>query len=1252
MLPRSVSPLPLGSDLPPLRMFGRPRRSDSPAPSLSSSSSSTSSLGSCLDGVQPTSSSSSYVDHDGYTITTSVEGEGTIAPHRGGHLPASAPEHQQAEHQRQQQLPTAFHPLQPMNAQSHQFASSFSPPLPHEARGAAGPGSYPPSASLSALAHSKLMDPFSSGIVGFPMTASASTTSSASAHPPPLAPSSASMARFSSLIDGLDTVQPTTTTTSTPSNGGGHYDRSMTTTTTPSHLPFPLSRDLHPPSSSPFSPFHALPPPPAYGGQPTPTSSSSASAFQPLPDYGPSFMPPRHHPRTYSPSPSPLPPLHPPQPPHFPASRGTAASPPPPYAVGPSSNPQYYGHNLHQRPTSTSTSMTAAAGSLPARAGGGGGGHHPSAGSFAPPTPTSASTIPAGHASSSSLHFASSGASPSSLPSPSTTSSCQPSASPRGEPSCPEFQLNLPTHQADAELVEEVYIFGQNYKAHCRELYRATREGLFALAQENVARFWPMVGRFQRLLSLHAVIEQVVRFDKLFYEALVEAAVAGIDNRRIDSARAVLGFAQSLPSWTFHAASRSLPPSLFHPKMTLLKRSAREMMLRAQICYFGGLLAAVFNEAVLGRPVAQVLADPHLHLAAAQIALAADGGAHAKRPRTANNSDSSYYDQHYLSSGGSGGGEESSNDAWSVKSNNTNNSQHGVKQESEGAAGFGNPLKRSRDGSDGNGWADKSKTSENETALVTQKMFEDWRNLNTQDLVTDMMHQHGATSLWGVVTFSPVLVARLIADQLERKSRIEHWFASFVEAYLIKDLLLDHRDTNSAWYAAVPFTNKDGMANAFSDPTIDASSVSGGSRNTVKLLSDSHVFCMQWRCFSSQVLRRLESNRASTVAMFAILFAWIDALLDFFLDKRRAQFLSLSTTKRSTAAAAGAPNEVASSPSLAGSSDGRSDTPVHFPASSPAPERSGAHHATAAAEHHRRQQQQQQQYHQQYSHQYHQQPGGGGAGGGSAAMPTPDLRQHVPLRPFPNQQHYYHELLQQHHQQQMHAMMTAQAQHRASSSPSTATATTPVESPSQAPSAASQRVPSSPGSAGYRTPLSPRQPPAKRQRSPTTPTTSAAATPPTLMSHLFQFKQKPTPSPTSTSANNGSGPSQPSQASPRLGMSPPSLSSPSLPTVPSKLRSPSEVMSQLGLPQSLLARMQRNVATSTPPASSTSSSASGSESSATNDSARKSAGAQVSYSSESSPTVPSSPPSSPASPGASSSSSTSSFTAPRYVVQR
>jgi hypothetical protein len=187
-----------------------------------------------------------------------------------------------------------------------------------------------------------------------------------------------------------------------------------------------------------------------------------------------------------------------------------------------------------------------------------------------------------------------------------------------------------------------------------------------------------------------------------------------------------------------------------------------------------------------------------------------------------------------------------------------------------------------------------------------------------------------------------------------------------------QDLLLDHRDTNSAWYAAVPFTNKDGTANAFSDPTIDASSVSGGSRNTIKLLSDSHVFCMQWRCFSSQVsqsanialsfsflsfslfsshaggahetaqvLRRLESNRASTVAMFSILFAWIDALLDFFLDKRRAQFLSLSTTKRSTATAAGAPNEVASSPSLAGSSNGRSDTPVHFPASSPAPERSG-----------------------------------------------------------------------------------------------------------------------------------------------------------------------------------------------------------------------------------------------------------------------------------------------------------------------
>jgi hypothetical protein len=161
------------------------------------------------------------------------------------------------------------------------------------------------------------------------------------------------------------------------------------------------------------------------------------------------------------------------------------------------------------------------------------------------------------------------------------------------------------------------------------------------------------------------------------------------------------------------------------------------MMLRAQICYFGGLLAAVFNEGVLGRPVAQVLADPHLHLAAAQIALAADGGGttqspHAKRPRTANNSDG-YYDQHHLGSGGSGCGEESSNDAWSVKSSNS--FQHGVKQEGEGAAGFGNPLKRSRDGS-GSGWADKSKASENETALVIQKMFEDWSNLNTQDLVT------------------------------------------------------------------------------------------------------------------------------------------------------------------------------------------------------------------------------------------------------------------------------------------------------------------------------------------------------------------------------------------------------------------------------------------------------------------------------------------------------------------------------------
>jgi hypothetical protein len=62
-----------------------------------------------------------------------------------------------------------------------------------------------------------------------------------------------------------------------------------------------------------------------------------------------------------------------------------------------------------------------------------------------------------------------------------------------------------------------------------------------------------------------------------------------------------------------------------------------------------------------------------------------------------------------------------------------------------------------------------------------------------RDRCKDMMHQYGATSLWGVVTFSPVLVARLIADQLERKSRIEHWFASFVEAYLIKVITTNSR---------------------------------------------------------------------------------------------------------------------------------------------------------------------------------------------------------------------------------------------------------------------------------------------------------------------------------------------------------------------------------------------------------------------------------------------------------------------------
>jgi hypothetical protein len=165
-------------------------------------------------------------------------------------------------------------------------------------------------------------------------------------------------------------------------------------------------------------------------------------------------------------------------------------------------------------------------------------------------------------------------------------------------------------------------------------------------------------------------------------------------------------------------------------------------------------------------------------------------------------------------------------------------------------------------------------------------------------------------------------------------------------------LLLDQRDTGSGWYATIPFANKDTLA-------------SPSNAAAAKPLSDSHVFYMQWRCFSSQVashlttlvlllsahmqtarqvLWRLESNRASTATVFSILFAWIDALLDFVLDKRRAHFLSLSATKRTTSVSTATMPEVASV-SAGGSTNSNGRPPAsHFPPSSvsqPVQERNG-----------------------------------------------------------------------------------------------------------------------------------------------------------------------------------------------------------------------------------------------------------------------------------------------------------------------
>lgn len=103
--------------------------------------------------------------------------------------------------------------------------------------------------------------------------------------------------------------------------------------------------------------------------------------------------------------------------------------------------------------------------------------------------------------------------------------------------SCPDFHLS--TSDLDNELTEDRYIFTHNYQSHCRsslslcctgweittktdtslrEVFEAVKEGRFASAQEAISRFWPLVDGLTRLLSLQPVIEQIIRFDKLFYD--------------------------------------------------------------------------------------------------------------------------------------------------------------------------------------------------------------------------------------------------------------------------------------------------------------------------------------------------------------------------------------------------------------------------------------------------------------------------------------------------------------------------------------------------------------------------------------------------------------------------------------------------------------------------------------------------------------------------------------------------------------
>jgi len=43
--------------------------------------------------------------------------------------------------------------------------------------------------------------------------------------------------------------------------------------------------------------------------------------------------------------------------------------------------------------------------------------------------------------------------------------------------------------------------------------------GNFEAAREDINRFWPSTNRFHNMLNSRPVAEQIIRFDRIFYEA-------------------------------------------------------------------------------------------------------------------------------------------------------------------------------------------------------------------------------------------------------------------------------------------------------------------------------------------------------------------------------------------------------------------------------------------------------------------------------------------------------------------------------------------------------------------------------------------------------------------------------------------------------------------------------------------------------------------------------------------------------------